>query len=55
MIFVEGDPGEMAVAIREAVPHTVDVVLDAPYLLIDPMRYPWAEAIRQSDLPKTIA
>jgi len=55
LIFVEDDPGGMAVAIREAVPHTVEVVLDAPYLLIDPMRYPWAEAIRASDLPKTVA
>ena len=55
MFFVEGDPGAAAVAIREAVPHTVEVLLDAPYLLIDPMRYPWAEAIRASDLPKTVA
>lgn len=55
LIFVEGDPGEVAVAVREAVPHTVDVMVDAPYLLIDPMRYPWAQAIRDSDLPKTVA
>lgn len=55
VIFVEGDPAERAVQIREQVPHTVDVVLDAPYLLIDPMRYPWAQAIRDSDLPATIA
>jgi hypothetical protein len=55
VVFVEDDPGGRAVAIREAVPHTVDVVLDAPYLLIDPMRYPWAESIRASDLPRTIA
>jgi hypothetical protein len=55
MFFVDGDPGAAAVAIREAVPHTVEVLLDAPYLLIDPMRYPWADAIRASDLPKTVA
>ncbi len=54
VIFVEDDPGGRAVAIREAVPHTVEVLLDAPFLLIDPMRYPWAEAIRTSDLPKTV-
>ncbi len=55
MIFVEGDPAERAVAIRDAVPHTAEVLLDAPYLLINPMHYPWAEAIRSSDLPPTIA
>lgn len=55
VIFVEDDPGRRAKAIREAVPHTAEVVLDAPYLLIDPMRYPWADAIRDSDLPPTVA
>jgi hypothetical protein len=55
VIFVEDDPGPRARAIRDAVPHTTEVVLDAPYLLIDPMRYPWADAIRASDLPSTIA
>ena len=55
LIFVEDDPGGRAVAIREAVPHTADVVVDAPFLLIDPMRYPWAEGIRASDLPATVS
>jgi hypothetical protein len=55
VIFVADDPGGRALAIREAVPHTTEVVLDAPFLLIDPMRYPWAEAIRSSDLPATVA
>jgi hypothetical protein len=55
MIFVENDPARRAVAIRAAVPHQADVILDAPFLLIDPLRYPWAEEIRSSDLPKTIA
>jgi hypothetical protein len=36
------------------VPHTTEVLVDAPYLLIDPLSYPWAEAIRSSDLPKTV-
>jgi hypothetical protein len=53
--FVEDDPAGRATAIREAVPHTADVVVDAPFLLIDPMRYPWADTIRASDLPKTVA
>ena len=55
LVFVEDDPGGRAVAIREAVPATADVVLDAPYLLIDPLRYPWADAIRDSDLPRTVS
>jgi len=55
MIFVEDDPGRRAIAIRDAVPHTADVLLDAPFLLINPLRYPWADEIRASDLPKTIA
>jgi hypothetical protein len=53
--FVEDDPAGRAVAIRDAVPHAADVVVDAPFLLIDPMRYPWADAIRASALPRTIA
>jgi hypothetical protein len=52
--FVDGDPGERSVAIRDAVPHEAEVVLDAPFLLIDPLRYPWAEEIRNSSLPKTV-
>ena len=55
LVFVEDDPGGRAVAIREAVPHTAEVVVDAPFLLIDPLRYPWADAIRSSDLPRTVS
>lgn len=55
LVFVEDDPAGRAVAIRDAVPHTADVVVDAPFLLIDPMRYPWADDIRSSSLPKTVA
>ena len=54
LIFVEGDPAARAVAVRDAVPHASDVLVDAPYLLINPLSYPWAEAIRSSDLPKTV-
>jgi hypothetical protein len=53
-VFVEDDPAGRALAIRDAVPHTADVILDAPFLLIDPLRYPWADEIRESALPKTI-
>lgn len=54
LIFVEDDPAGRAVAIRAAVPHTSDVLVDAPYLLINPLSYPWADAIRSSDLPRAI-
>lgn len=54
LIFVEDDPAGRAVAIRTAVPHTTEVLVDAPYLLINPMSYPWADAIRDSDLPQTV-
>ena len=57
LVFVEGDPAERASWLREAVPHPAggEVVLDAPYELIDPLRYPWAEGMRASDLPRTVA
>jgi len=55
LVFVEGDVVHHAIAVREAVPHTGEVLVDAPFELIDPLRYPWAEAIRASDLPRTVA
>ena len=55
LIFVEDDPARRAREIREAVPHTAEVVLDTPYELINPLDYPWADAIRNSDLPKTVS
>jgi hypothetical protein len=54
MIFVEDEPAGRAVALRDAVPHRAEVLVDAPFLLIDPLRYPWADEIRSSDLPQTI-
>jgi hypothetical protein len=57
LVFVEGDLPSAAARLRAAAPHRDDagVVVDAPYLLIDPLRYPWAEAIRTSHLPRTVA
>lgn len=55
LVFVEDDPVGRARQLREAVPHDGEPVLDAPFLLIDPLRYPWADAIRASDLPATVA
>jgi hypothetical protein len=42
---------------RDAEPadSTTQVLVDAPYDRINPMHYPWADTIRNSDLPKTVA
>ncbi len=57
LVYLEGDAVERTEALRSAVPHHPDaeVVLDAPFLLIHPLLYPWADAIRASDLPATVA
>jgi hypothetical protein len=57
LVFTEGDPVAVLQALREAVPHAADaaVTLEGPFLYIDPLRYPWAEGIRASWLPKTVA
>jgi hypothetical protein len=55
MIFVEDDTAARAVAIRDAVPHTAELVFDAAFELINPLAYPWADALRASDLPPTVA
>jgi hypothetical protein len=56
LVFVEGDPVAAAESLRAAAPHPAgaDVVVDAPFQLIDPLRYPWADDIRNSGLPPTI-
>ena len=56
VVFMEGDAVALTKAIRGAVPHHAEatIVADAPFLLIDPLRYPWADAIRASSLPKTV-
>jgi len=55
LTFVEGDVAAVTRAIRAEVPHEGDVLVDAPYQLINPLHYPWADAIRASDLPKTVS
>jgi hypothetical protein len=61
LVFLEAgdEPAAAALtaAVRAAAPHHADatIVLDAPFLFIDPLRYPWADAIRASDLPPTVA
>jgi hypothetical protein len=48
LVFVEGDVPAVAQRLRADADHHPDaeVVVDAPYLLIDPLRYPWAPAVR---------
>ncbi len=57
IVFVEGDSARAAMKMREAEPadSATEVLVDAPYNRINPMHYPWADEIRNSDLPKTVA
>jgi hypothetical protein len=56
LVHFEGDPLRQTEAIRGAAPHHDDAVVlaDAPFLLINPLDYPWAESIRSSTLPTTV-
>jgi hypothetical protein len=55
LVFVEDDPAGRAAAIRTAAPPGGDLLVDAPFALIEPLDYPWADEIRSSALPKTVA
>ncbi len=57
IVFVEGDAAAAAEAARREhpVPDGVEIVVDAPYDRIVALTYPWADAIRSSDLPTTVA
>ena len=57
LVLFEGDAVALTGSIRAAAPHHPDAELtaDAPYLLIEPLSYPWAGAMRASDLPATVA
>jgi hypothetical protein len=57
LVFIEGDASAVCRVAREVAPHPTDteLMVDAPYVLINPLQYPWADAIRASDLPATIA
>jgi hypothetical protein len=57
LVFIEGDAVQRTNAVRAAAPHHPDaeVLVDGPYLRIEPLNYPWADAIARSDLPSTVA
>jgi hypothetical protein len=58
IVFLEGDTVAQSAAVRAAAGgHHRDatIVLDTPFALIDPLRYGFADAIRASDLPATVA
>ena len=56
IVFLEGDTVAQTRIIRATAPHHADatIVLDAPFALIDPLRYPFADAIRASSLPAMV-
>jgi hypothetical protein len=57
LVLFEGDAVEQTRAIRARIAHHPEarLIADAPFLLIEPLRYPWAQAIRDSFLPSTVA
>jgi hypothetical protein len=56
LVLLEGDVAEQTKAIRSRAPHhqKAHVTVDAPFLLIEPLRYPWADDIRNSSLPQNV-
>jgi hypothetical protein len=57
VVYVEGDGVAVTAALRAQAPHHADatIVLEAPFDLITPLRYPFIEEIRAADLPRTVA
>lgn len=57
VVLFEGNALERTKAIRANAPHHPEakVSADAPFLLIEPLHYPWADAIRDSALPSRVS
>jgi hypothetical protein len=57
ILLLEGDAVEVTAARRQAVAHHAgaELVVDGSFLLMEPLYYPWAQAIRDSSLPATVA
>jgi hypothetical protein len=56
-VLFEGDAVEQTRTIRARNAHHPEarLIVDAPFLVIEPLRYPWAKSIRNSFLPSTVA
>jgi hypothetical protein len=56
LVYFEGDAVAQTKAIRAAAPHHDQAIIlaDAPFLLINYLSYPWADAVRDSSLPRTV-
>jgi hypothetical protein len=56
LILFAGDPEAATAARRDRVSHhpDVEVVVDGAFLAMEPLSYPWADAIRASSLPPTV-
>lgn len=56
LVLFEGDAPGITGAIRRAAPNHPEARIgaDAPFLLIEPLRYPWVGAIQRSGLPRTV-
>ena len=56
LVLFEGDAVARTAAVRGAAPHhpEAEVTAEAPYLLIEPLSYPWARAMQGSSLPATV-
>ncbi len=57
LVYLAGEPADVVPRLRESAPHHpgAAILLDAPFVAIEPLRYPWADRIRNSWLPQTIA
>jgi hypothetical protein len=57
IVLFEGDAVDRTKVIRANAPHYPDakVSVEAPFLLIEFLHYPWADAIRASTLPRTVS
>lgn len=57
LVLLDDEPAAAVGRLRAAVQHHPDaqVAVEAPYALIDPLRYPWVAELQASSLPATVA
>ena len=56
VVLLEGDPVVATAVRRQQVGHhpDADLVVDGAFLVMEPLSYPWADAVRSSWLPPTV-